>query len=1147
MQFERLRVSGFKSFVDATELLIEPGLTGIVGPNGCGKSNLVEAIRWVMGEFSPRRVRAGEMDDVIFGGTSERPMRNLAEVSLQLDNADRRAPAPFNANDTLEVTRRIERGSGSHYRINGHEVRARDVQLLFADASSGAHSTALVSQGEVGAIIDARPLDRRAILEEAAAITGLHSRRHEAELRLRAADTNLGRLDDVMGTLESQLHGLKRQARQATRYRNLSGHIRRAEAVLLYFAWSEAMAEGAAAAAALAQAQECVAELTRDAAGCAAVVAEAASIVDGLRRAEVEAAAALHRLAVARDRIEADEARVAEDRRELAGVSEQIVRDFAREEELAADADAALARLHGEDTELSVRDDHDDARRTSEERAETAANALAERERELDAQTAAAAGEEARRDSLAREAAELARTQERLRARTAELVEERGRLAAKAQASPGEPTAPQAAEAASAAGARLIEAEAARDRAEAVATEAGESYQTIAAEAARLDAEEQALARLAAGAGGERWPPIIDSVTVAKGIEAALDAALGDDLAAATEAEAPAHWRALAAKDEPRPLPEGATPLSEVVSAPPALGRRLSQIGLVDGDEGARLQERLAQGQRLVSREGALWRWDGYSVESGAPTAAQVRARQCRRLREVRAQRTELMPRLEEARASRDDALARSRAATERAGAARRTAREADAHATQLREADAEATRATLTRASRLAAINDTVRHLEAETAAATTRLDEALGAHEALPAPEVARQRLADLRPDVAAQRLVLAAAERERDSLEEQAAAAAARRSAIVDERQTWQARAQAAKRQLTQLEARRTTTAARRAALDRKPDEIAERRRALLDELSTADTARNRAADSLASAEAELAGGERAARAAEKVLAEAREERVRAEAAATRADERREEAATRIGERLDCAPEDAAAEAGLDANAPVPDVGAVEVRLQRLRRERDTMGPVNLRAEAEAADIDDKLKALRDEHADLEAAIARLRHGIGLLNREGRERLIEAFGRVDGHFRDLFVRLFGGGRAHLALTESGDPLEAGLEVMASPPGKRLQAMSLLSGGEQTLTAVALLFAVFLTNPGPVCILDEVDAALDDANVERLLDLVTDIARQSETRFVLISHNPITMARMNRLYGVTMSERGVSQIVSVDLSRAEALRAAE
>ena len=353
MHFTRLRLAGFKSFVDPTELLIEPGTTGVVGPNGCGKSNLVEAIRWVMGETSAKRMRGGEMDDVIFSGTSNRPARNLAEVQLDLDNADRSAPSQFNDGEKLEVTRRIEREQGSRYVVNGHDVRARDVQLLFADANAGAQSTALVSQGKVGAIINAKPQERRGILEEAAGIRGLHSRRHEAELRLRAAETNLGRVDDVIQTLDTQLKALKRQARQATRYRNISGHLRRAEAMLFHLRWVEAAASLETAQTQLSEAERLVADLTANAAHTSTAQTESAEKIPPLREAEAAAAASLHRLAVERDRITDEEQRTLALQEGLRARLRQIDNDSVREQEILDDVNQRLTRLADERTNIA--------------------------------------------------------------------------------------------------------------------------------------------------------------------------------------------------------------------------------------------------------------------------------------------------------------------------------------------------------------------------------------------------------------------------------------------------------------------------------------------------------------------------------------------------------------------------------------------------------------------------------------------------------------------------------------------------------------------------------------------------------------------------------------------------------------------------
>ena len=312
MQFNRLKLTGFKSFVDGTELEITHGLTGVVGPNGCGKSNLVEGLRWVMGETSAKQMRGAGMDDIIFGGTADRPARNVAEVVLSLDNDDRKAPSQFNDSDELEVSRRIEREKGSTYRINGHEVRARDVQILFADNATGPRSTALVSQGRIGAVINAKATDRRLLLEEAAGITGLHSRRHEAELRLRAAETNLERLDDVLMTLDAQLSGLKKQVRQARRYRNISHDIRKTESVVLHHRWAAASEQVAAAQADLGAAEAAVAQETTIVSQATVKRESRVEAVAPLRDAEVRAAAELQRLNMARNELDAEEKRVNE-------------------------------------------------------------------------------------------------------------------------------------------------------------------------------------------------------------------------------------------------------------------------------------------------------------------------------------------------------------------------------------------------------------------------------------------------------------------------------------------------------------------------------------------------------------------------------------------------------------------------------------------------------------------------------------------------------------------------------------------------------------------------------------------------------------------------------------------------------------------
>ncbi|MGF1608108.1 MAG: chromosome partitioning protein ParA, partial [Kiloniellales bacterium] len=406
------------------------------------------------------------------------------------------------------------------------------------------------------------------------------------------------------------------------------------------------------------------------------------------------------------------------------------------------------------------------------------------------------------------------------------------------------------------------------------------------------------------------------------------------------------------------------------------------------------------------------------------------------------------------------------------------------------------------------------------------------------------ARERLGLLRAELAEQRRLLSDRQSTLDGLIREAELRAGRRAAVAEEHASWQQRAEAACTHIVELAERQAEVEREIEALAGRPAELAERRETLAGLIESAEQRRRAAADALAGGETRLAEADRALKAEEHRLAETREERVRAEAGVAQADQTLAQLKSRVMERLDCPVENLLELAEVDPGQELPARDDIEGKLARLVRERDNMGPVNLRAEQEADELEQQITGMQTERADLVSAIARLRQGIASLNREGRERLLAAFELVNGHFGELFVRLFGGGRAHLALTEAEDPLDAGLEIMASPPGKRLQVMSLLSGGEQALTALALLFAVFLTNPAPICVLDEVDAPLDDSNVDRFCNLVDELAERTQTRFLVITHHRMTMARVDRLFGVTMAERGVSQLVSVDLETAETLR---
>lgn len=1146
MRFDRLRLTGFKSFVEPAELHIRDGLTGVVGPNGCGKSNLLEAIRWVMGESSARslRVAAGGsgMDDVIFAGTAKRPSRNLAEVKLVLDNSRRTAPPAFNADDRLEVTRAIARGEGSSYSVNGRDVRLKDVQLLFADAATGAHSPALVSQGRVAAIIAARPTERRQLLEEAAGISGLAVRRREAEQRLKAADANLLRLDDVMRSAESQANGLRRQAKAAERYRTLSAGIRELESGLMRLGWDRAIRQLAARESAQSQAEAMLQEAVGAAARAAAAQASASADLPGLRTAEAFASAGAQRLQTERATLLAEREAISRRLRDLDAAIVNATTDRAREQDRARDAAATRARL------VEERSGAEAARQAAQAATAPLAAAVSQAEKDATAaERALAAAVEAHAAMVAdarsvRATAEAARNRaERIEGETARLMRERDKAAE------GQGVATLATDLASAeAGmqAHAAQAEAAQqaiaeaERLAAAARAAAEAVEralsAARSEVASLEAEAAALDRLKAGAAATARRRVPLSAT--PGHEAALAAALGDDVFAAIGAGDGAirRWLGVAPGAGDPPLPDGVRPLLAQTTAPPALARRLAQVGIVETPPDAAVLAALAPGQRLVSLNGWLWRWDGFAAPpGGAAVAVAESLAQDNRRREIaqaladpRARRDSAEAELAAQKAS----LASAQEAERRARTDRATAERARdglaARLSGLRAAEAQA-------AARLQALVASIERLCAEGAAARAEALAAQTAVTQLPDASVAAEAVAAARSRAERSRSTLAEARAQAAATERALAESQARITRLERELADWERRDRDAQSATAALDQRITALYADRSAMVAEPAARDARLHLLEADIATAEAARSAAGEAVLAAEMQLADLDRAARAADLAVADRREARATAASLAAQARDKVEALAAEAMERFGTAP-------GTIAAPPGVELEALEARLQAMSAERERLGVVNLRADIELAEMEAVLATQTREKAELETAIARLRGSIGSLNREGRARLLAAFAAVDRHFRELFVTLFGGGAAELSLIESDDPLEAGLEIRAQPPGKKLQSLSLLSGGEQALTAIALIFGLFLTNPAPICVLDEVDAPLDDANVERFTRLLEHMAGATDTRFLIVTHNAVTMAAMHRLYGVTMAEPGVSQLVSVDLAEA-------
>ncbi|MEO7814066.1 MAG: chromosome segregation protein, partial [Sphingomicrobium sp.] len=1032
------------------------------------------------------------------------------------------------------------RGAGSAYRVDGRDVRQKDVSLLFADAATGAHSPALVSQGRIGAVIAAKPTERRQMLEEAAGISGLHARRKDAEAKLRAAETNITRLDELLSDQEARAAGLRRQARAAERYRSLTDRIRGAEAKLLFARWDEAQtgaraarAEADAASFSVAKLQALMLEAQEQ--------QEAAALELGVRRtALVEARdngrTLAHELATARARRDTIVRRLAElERIEAAQASET-----AREEALRDDAARAIATLAAEREAIAARlsDGEAQAARLAADvnaaeivsrGAEAALAGLLAREAAMRAERRVAqAALEAAEAQAARTASEASRIEAQIEA-LGDGNDHREALAnAQQQAKDAASALADAEEALEAADAGRAQAAEQRDGAE---SDLASARAALAAAASERKALADALAQ-----GSSGTVP----VAAEPGYERALAAALGDDLDAAIGGDGPRRWSGSEAAGDPR-LAAGLEPLSAFTTAPPELARRLAQVGVADRDDGQALQV----GQRLVTRDGMMRRWDGF-VASGGGAATAERLIRANRMGELE----RILPGLEAKVASavegRGSALAAVEHFRRQADDARTSSTEAERQSRDAVRAGDSATNAI----ERLDAQRDALTERRADldpliaaSAASVEAAGKALGAladpaalaneiDAARDSASIAGGEVADRRA-AAATRARELAADRERD--------AAAQREAG-----EWRERGRKASDRLVETAARTLALATERTEITAEPERLACEIDRIERDTAASEAAVGAAATAENEAEQAVANAALALREAGEGFAAAREERAGAVARAEAQTVRREELARECGEKFECPPPLLPGKFEFDPANLAP-AEAERETFERLTAERERLGPVNLVAESELAELDANRAQGAAERDELQEAINRLRGSIGSLNREGRVRLLAAFEQVNTHFQSLFTTLFDGGQAHLELVESDDPLEAGLEILAQPPGKRLTALTLLSGGEQALTAVALIFGLFLTNPAPICVLDEVDAPLDDANVDRFCDLLDRMTAETDTRYLIVTHNAVTMARMHRLYGVTMIEQGVSRLVSVDLGGAERLLAAE
>ena len=1140
MKFQSVRISGFKSFLEPTEIQMNRGLTGVVGPNGCGKSNIVEAIKWIMGENSARQMRGDGMDDVIFSGTNERPSRNFAEVSIKLDNSEKKAPAIFNHYDEIEITRKIEREKGSVYRVNGKQVRARDIQLIFADNGTGARSSGIVGQGRIAQIIDSNPEDRRVILEEAANIKGLHSRRHEAELKLKGASDNLDRLSDIEQTYKEQLIELEKQGRKAARYRSVGERIRKAEATLFFNLMNNAKKEANDLDIQLKNANENVSQGQIKVAEHIKSQLHLANKIPDLKKDEAEKAATLQTLNITKIKLDEEKSSAQNALQNIINQINLINNDIARESEIKEDAKKSLSTLLTEEKNLKEDSENFSTKITKatdlvkklRSISDAADDKLSTITSEIYSIKSDKSDLEKRINNL-KQKIEVTQNQlanfnieddkNRFKLDKEKIINLKKLIQENNQLNDG----------------YNVELE----KLEKLETRLVEEKNTAVFEFNKVNLEFDSLSTLL-GRDTLNSNTLEKTIGNINNLEEAIGSVLGETLLAPIlsddqSTENTTYWRDDFKTISPASLPESVIPIVTKITKSSILDTALKGVGIVNNKEIAfKLQKKLTFGQALTTPSGGLWRWDGFVQPQGVQNSYSERLQQIARLRLLQNK----LPSLEE-----NQSLSEKRL---------------DECFNNIKKYKDDLSNLQVKLSSLISESNQ----LELQN----TKVESKLLSSEALikelkNTERMSLEELSELEkefnnslnlPSLLAEELkVRNNADQSRNELTDAMAAEQQIKSEesfqsrnliqLGHQKENWKVREEEAKTRLISLEERLKTSQDEKNRLSTLPESFEKKEAELNIKIEEAISNRNIAADQLVKNETSLNDADKQVREAEKVVSTLREEMIKIEALLNLSKAKIQNIEERVFEKLKIKSTELNKFINTkEEDQPIKSIEILEKTLQRLLNERETLGAVNLRAEDEMNEMLNKIEVMSKERVDLEEAIAKLRSGIFELNKEGRQRLKESFEEVNENFKQLFQKLFGGGNAELRLVGNEDPLQAGLEVLASPPGKKMQLLSLLSGGEQALTAISLIFSVFLCNPAPICILDEVDAPLDDTNVGRFCDLLNQIVDETNTYFMVITHHRLTMAKMDRLFGVTMEQKGISKLVSVDLEQASRIR---
>ena len=855
MEFKKIQLNGFKSFAEKTDFLIEEGLTGIVGPNGCGKSNIVESLRWCMGETSAKSMRGSGMEDVIFSGTSNKPSKNIAEVLITLDNPDKDGPNQYNNLDHIEIRRKIEKDKGSKFYINNKEVRAKDAQMFFADLSTGAHSPSLISQGRIGGLVTAKPVDRRAVLEEAAGIAGLHVRRHEAELRLDATENNLKRADELRRQQEKQLANLQKQAEEATKYKIISEEIKKIEAGLYYLRLKDIDHEMKLENEINSEAEDEVGGFNMQINNIENLIKNETTKVSPLREKNIENLSKLQRLNLELKSLDEESDRTKKEIENIKNSLKTIEEDIDREKSIIIDATSNEKRLREEKNELIEID-----------------SKYYETEKKSD-----------------------------------------------------------------------------EDLAEAVE---------------KLNEEQKSVEKIINIFGGENFEKNISKLNEIK-----------------------------------------------------------SQLNYAKN----------------------------YLKEQKLDDVANI---------------------LETSSTGLDDII---------------NSFENSENKNKIKE---------------IISKNENIKKFQEDYANSFSK-----------------------------------------NQSIKNESIKRNERIKTIETEIESWINLLTNSEKMVTELNARKNKLSEKLNKLETEPQTQAEKKGQISESLRTSEIEKQEDETTINEIDKKINSLRSDLSSTQEKMIQIRERRASSSATISGLKQRRNDLLERIQTELNLNENNILEFSDLEKMENLPDTIEQEELLDARKRDREKLGSVNLRADEETNKYETEIKTMEQDRQDLVSAIIKLKESINELNQKGRVKLLDAFEKVNRKFNEVYTKLFNGGNAKLELVDSDDPLEAGLELLVSPPGKRLQSITLLSGGEQALTALSLIFAVFLTNPSPICVLDEVDAPLDDANVTRFCNLLDELTKITSTRFVIVTHHALTMSKMDRLYGITMPEKGISQLVAVDLQKAESM----